>query len=408
MPGPRFFAQIAAAQAFLQVTVAAGGGSGWLRGLASKEPSNKSDESKINAYADEPDPNCSRHISCTGGGKIPLDRGVCVQPLNTTSASDRMCYDICNEEHDESEYGTGVIDEKWGIAYKVYKARNNIVTRAQYTYWACPRCDPGDRCTDEDWEEDRGMCVRNHHTDHRGECRDMCDKSINATMFGIDTKSHREKGTPIFVNTSLVNIVKKVRAGHDYVKCPEDGYPWWLWVLLALLILCLCCCCILCLLLCCRKKKEEEKEAPPEETAYTALAEPEEEVKEKEEETVPEPTPPPPPAPEPVAPPPEQPAPFINICFENEDGGTESKDFYKKPLGFAYEWSFGMPVNKVHEGSEADRLGVKLGWKMAKVDGWETPFRSNVTKHDLKEEIRIFTNSFKDKVDGTLPHQGPE
>jgi len=202
------------------------------------------------------------------------------------------------------------------------------------------------------------------------------------------------------VNTSLVNIVKKVRAGHDYVKCPEDGYPWWLWILLALLILCLCCCCILCLLLCCRKKKEEKKE----EATYTPLPEepePQEEVQEEEEEeAVPEPPPPPQPAPEPE--------PFLNICFENEDGGEESKDFYKRPLGFAYDWVPGMPVSTVHEGSEADRLGVKVGWKMAKVDGWETPFRSNVTRHDLKEEIRIFTNSFREKVDSILPHQDPE
>jgi len=366
---------------------------------------------EIETYTDKPDPNCTLHRSCTGGDAMPRNRGVCVQPINTIHASARYCYDICNLVHDPSEYGTGVIEEKWGIAYKVKLARDGLFVRARTLLWKCPQCDPGDRCTNQGWEKDRGMCVRSSSSPSTSAtCWDMCDKSIDSHAFGTDAEK-----TSV-VNTSLVNIVKAVRSGDDYVKCP-DGYPWWLWPLMALLILCCLCCCIAALLLMTRRKKED----PEEEPIYMPVPdhdeqEEEEEVQEQAEvvseppppkELVPE-SPPPeeivlePPTPEPPPPaPPAPPAPeplFITVDFEDEKGDTESKTFYTRPLGFRYDWLHEMPIARVHEGGQAERLGVKLHWKLKAVDGKETPWKSKSTGQAFQDEIRNFHNELTHKV----------
>merc|ERR1712032_986024 len=58
------------------------------------------------------------------------------------------------------------------------------------------------------------------------------------------------------------------------------------------------------------------------------------------------------------------PPPWIKITFVDQNGEDVIKYVTKRPLGMTFEHLNGLPVTKVNPGSQAEELGIQVGWKV--------------------------------------------
>jgi len=180
------------------------------------------------ATPDVSDPTCEAGMSCSATltGVILPDvlRGLCV-----ATANGNMCWDACNDAHDEADYGASNPNTQMGIALMVKELRTGMRNGACPGAKNTPTCSPGVRCTPPQLTRDRGMCT-NLGLGQGNQCVDMCDMTNPLTFFK-DTPG-KQAGT--------VATVEQVRGGRDPMgrtTCP--GPSVWLWLWIPILLCCM-------------------------------------------------------------------------------------------------------------------------------------------------------------------------